>query len=153
MVPPHVKTIRYLAFAECPRLHKITLPASVTSLGGLIFDKTPLDTLILECAVPPTLSEEENFPTFNDYTATLIVPAGAAETYRQHPIWGLFMNIVEDETVGIKDIDDLRFDSNAWYDLQGRRIVNHRSAHGDASYLKKLPKGLYIRGNKKIMKQ
>ena len=41
------------------------------------------------------------------------------------------------------------------YSLDGRRIVNGRSAQGDASYLKKsvnrqLPKGIYIRNGKKI---
>jgi len=44
-----------------------------------------------------------------------------------------------------RTIDDLRSDSDAWYDLQGRKIVNSKSVN------RKLPKGLYIRGNKKII--
>ncbi len=56
VVPPHVQAIAYEVFAECPRLHKVTLPASVTTLYWGLFDNSPLDTLVIECTVPPRSS-------------------------------------------------------------------------------------------------
>ncbi len=108
VVPPHVHTIQYQIFAECQHLHKVTLPASVTDLYWGLFDNTPLDTLILECTTPPALHDLHNSAinsdVFQQYTATLIVPCGAADAYRQHEIWGLFTDIVESCT-GIDDAE------------------------------------------------
>ena len=105
IVPSHVQVIGYMAFAQCPRLHKVTLPASVTNLAWDLFDNSPLDTLVLECAVPPTLGEYQGHTTFREYTATLIVPCGSAEAYRADSVWGRFQNIVESSCTGIEELD------------------------------------------------
>ena len=143
VVPPHVQTIAYEVFAECPRLHKVTLPASVTTLYWGLFDNSPLDTLLLECTVPPALIEYRGRTTFSEYTATLIVPCGSADAYRADTVWGQFTNIIEDCT-GIENVDpfaDIKVYANHGrivvegttdevlvYDMMGRQLATaHRS--------------------------
>jgi hypothetical protein len=161
VVPSNVKTIESWVFSDCPRLHKITLPASVTTIENNIIDNSPVDTLVLECTVPPTLDEEEGYPTFSQYTATLIVPCGSADTYRQHEVWGLFQSIVESCTgTGIEELDasdGIRIYAEGGqivvegaadetvliYDVAGRSIRNEA-----------LPTGIYLVrvGNRQAMK-
>lgn len=91
-VPSHVTRIDMGALAGCTSLHKVTLPASLLTLGDSVFiDGTPLDTIVFLCSVPPSANES----VFSEYTATLIVPCGTADAYRQHAIWGRFANIEE----------------------------------------------------------
>ncbi len=120
-VPQHVRAIGYQTFAECPRLHKVALPASVTDLYWSLFDNSPIDTLILECAVPPTLHSDRSHGTFQEYTATLIVPCGSADTYRADSLWGQFPTIVE----SCNDIEDVRgnMEDVRVYSYNGRIIV------------------------------
>ena len=100
VIPPHVTLIDTLALGNCQRLHKLTLPSSVTCLGDSLFlDGTNLDTLILEGIVPPTVGDT----VFPHYNTTLIVPCGSAEAYSQHPVWGLFPTI-EETCNGIPEI-------------------------------------------------
>ena len=60
-----------------------------------------LADITLACTTPPTAGED----TFNSYTATIHVPAGTADSYRQQEIWGRFTNIVEGTATGIEDHD------------------------------------------------
>ena len=102
VVPQHVTRIEMQSLAGCQRLHKVTVPASVTYFGDSLFiDGTTLDTLALLCSEPPALGVGV-FPT---YDAALIVPCGSASAYRAHPTWGLFDNIIEDCT-GIDRVAD-----------------------------------------------
>ena len=96
VAPPHVHTLYNMALAACPNLHKATLPASVTDLGFQLFSGSPLDTLVVECAVPPTTQNSWFGATFQEYTAHLIVPCGSASAYSADSVWGNFVNIVED---------------------------------------------------------
>ena len=94
VVPENVSTIDSHAFCSCSSLKQVTLPASLTAIGDSVFsnDKA-LDTFTMHCSVPPTLGKD----VFPQYTAKLIVPAGAAEAYRNHDIWGRFATITEEE--------------------------------------------------------
>ena len=73
----------------------------------------------MECTVPPTLIEEVGYPTFQEYTATLIVPCGSADAYRADTVWGQFTNIIEDCT----GIDDLEVMGYSLWVMNGRIIV------------------------------
>jgi hypothetical protein len=145
VVPSHVSRIEFAALVSCQHLHKVELPATVTYLGDSLFiDGTPLDTLIMGCTVPPTLGNG----VFPEYTATLIVPCGAAEAYRQHEVWGLFANI-EENCNGIDDFEVMGYrlwvadgriivegadgETVSVYDLTGRSVLNNS-----------LPTGIYL---------
>ena len=160
VVPPHVHTIQYQVFAECQHLHKVTLPASVTDLYWGLFDNSPLDTLILECATPPALHDLHNGAidedVFSDYTATLIVPCGYANAYRQHEVWGLFTDIVEDCSaieeaeseddlfhITVRDghivVEGADGEEVRIYDMMGRKVQAFKHSNNQA-----LPTGVYM---------
>ena len=147
VIPPHVTCIEMQSLAGCQRLHKVTVPASVTYFGDSLFiDGTTLDTLVLLCSEPPTLGVGV-FPT---YTATLIVPCGAASAYRAHPTWGLFANIIEDCT----GIEEWRTENGECrvYVVDGRIIIE--GADGEPVRIydmtgrdvdnRSLPNGVYL---------
>ena len=117
VVPSNVTFIDTSAFSACLQLHKVTLPASLTAIAEHLFeDGTVLDTIILLCSTPPTAYVND----FTDYTATLIVPCGAAAVYSQHPTWGRFTNITED----CNAIDVACLDNVNVYAHDGRIIVD-----------------------------
>lgn len=151
-VPPHVTHINMGALAGCTQLHKVTFPASLVALGDSIFiDGTPLDTIILLCSVPPSANES----VFTEYTATLIVPCGAADTYRQHVIWGRFANIeencnsIDDATqsslpvVYVRDgsivVEGADGEDVTVYDMEGRLIQTFKQSSSHA-----IPSGVYL---------
>ena len=92
-IPEGVRTIDYLAFGYCDSLRAIVLPESTDSIGEWVFYNCNVltDVTLLRADVPGAYAN-----TFTTYDiATLHVPAGSAEAYRQHPVWSLFAHIVE----------------------------------------------------------
>ena len=117
VVPPHVTVVDKQAFAGCKKLRKVEMPASVLYLGDSLFiDGTHVDSLILGCATPPALGNG----VFPSYDATLIVPCGAAEAYRQDPIWRNFEKIVENCT----GIDEPKEEEFRVYSRDGRIVID-----------------------------
>ena len=127
VVPSRVSFIDTSAFSGCLQLHKVTLPASLTAIAEELFiDGTVLDTLILLCSTPPTAFVDD----FTDYSATLIVPCGTEGSYRQHPVWGRFQNIVEN----CNAIENASTDNVNVYALDGRIIVEGADGESVAVY-------------------
>lgn len=72
----------------------MTLPSTLTTLKAFAFQcDTLIDAIILNSVVPPSTLGDSVFTCF---AATLIVPCGTAAAYRQHEVWNLFANIIED---------------------------------------------------------
>jgi hypothetical protein len=156
VIPPHVTRIEMQSLAGCQRLHKVTVPASVTYFGDSLFiDGTTLDTLVLLCSEPPTLGVGV-FPT---YTATLIVPCGSASAYRQHTVWGRFANIEEDcngieavcgeqIAVSVRDgqivVDGAEGETVSVYDLTGRSIATAIVVAGNDARVPVPETGVYL---------
>ena len=137
VVPPNVTRIEQQSLAGCLRMHKVTMPASVTYLGDSLFiDGTQLDTLIVQSTVPPSLGKG----VFPNYDAKLFVPAGTADTYREHPVWGLFLDIIEIKGTDIMAMKQEDGPSDIYYDMQGRRLSTRPQR-----------KGIYIKNGKKVM--
>ena len=123
-VPEGVTYIDTAAFGPCPALHKVTLPSTLVTLKDFAFQyDTLIDTIILNSVVPPATPGDSVFTYF---AATLIVPCGTTDTYRQHEVWGRFPSIVED----CNDIEAARLDNINVYVRDGHIVVD--GADGEA---------------------
>ena len=68
----------------------LTIPASVTTINEISGENGCL-MLMMESKTPPTLAKA----VYLAKDDTLTVPVGAAEAYKNHPMWGKFKNISE----------------------------------------------------------
>ena len=80
------------AFLGDINLTSITIPNSIISIGGGAFYNCSGLAEIYSLAETPATIEND---TFNDYSATLYVPAGAKAAYQAADYWKNFTNIVE----------------------------------------------------------
>ena len=136
VLPNSVASIGEYAF-QYSNLQQIVLPNSVTSIGYCAFDGCWLKEIYSLAKTPPTIDSS----TFNDYSATLYVPAGAKEAYQAADYWENFTNIVEmepesasgdvngDSRVSVADITTvvdaiLNESSDAAYDVNGDSRVS-----------------------------
>ena len=116
-IPEGVTVIDIMAFCYCASLQSINIPEGVTSIGEwAFFDCKALTDITLACTTPPTAGED----TFNSYDATIHVPEGTVDSYRQHDIWGQFVHIVDGTSTGIEDND---FNDVNIYATGGRIVV------------------------------
>lgn len=101
-IPEGVFKVGNAAFYNCHSLTEVKLPQSVTDIDRYAFSECEnIESITLACATPPSAVDN----TFSTYDATLYVPDGAAEAYRQHSVWGRFANIVEGDPTGIRGND------------------------------------------------
>ena len=89
-------------FEGCTGLESVTLPNSIVAFGEDVYSNdqyyeifagcTALKSITVNATVPFEL-EESNFDAMTYVNATLHVPAGSEEAYRNAPVWKNFFNI------------------------------------------------------------
>lgn len=87
-------------FEYCVNLESIVFPSTLTVLDtyeGFI-GCTSLNDITISNPTPIAI-EESNFDAMTYLNATLRVPKGALEVYKNAPVWKNFFNIVEDENI------------------------------------------------------
>lgn len=90
-----VSSIDSDAFRYCPRLQEISLPASLKSISHrAFFGNQHIKMITCEAPVPPALGEDAFDPRVCS-EATLFVPQGSLEAYRNAGGWKLFRYISE----------------------------------------------------------
>ena len=87
-----VKSIGTGAFQNCSNLEKAVLPASLSSIDDYAFDNCNRLSLVMSNGKAPVEISDNVFST---YTATLNVPIGSADSYRNADGWKLFSTILE----------------------------------------------------------
>ena len=116
-LPEHLVSIEDMAFYGCHQLKKITIPSEVTYIGSEAFTagygtiggsygvNGYLDTLIMECEIPPQMYD--TIPSFQTNKELLvIVPCHTAETYQTAPIWSTYSNFTyHEDCVGVEDYE------------------------------------------------
>ena len=149
-----VTNLSPFAFINSP-IEEVTIPNSVEYIGECALDTRFLKKLKLYHIEPPKVADmtdggKEYFQNmFSNmmYTALieLYVPVGSKSKYQSDSFWGQFTNIVEDETLGMSPMlaNPGEDKSNDIYSISGIRITSNKNA---------LSKGIYIQGEKKIVK-
>ena len=91
-IPESVTQIGSMAFTGCSSLTSIVIPQGVTEIGESAFDSYGLTTVVVKRMEPVPISEW----TFSNYdNATLYVPKGSRDAYKEAENWKLFSRIVE----------------------------------------------------------
>ena len=104
VIPEGVKSIGDAAFQYLSRAEKIVLPSTLVSIGEKIIytHNSSLISVVVRMKAPIDICENTFIVSeyINEWTdvfssATLYVPVGSAEKYRQADIWNRFEHIVE----------------------------------------------------------
>lgn len=162
-LPEYVKTIGASAFRTCRNLKTITIGSNVTEIGDVAFyglenisDVTVLRENPEDYNCSNAVFESHGVgviyigTTYYSHpeNATLHVPEGCVEAYKNCYPWCRFGTIVDDAitsvlqpTIEIMPLNESRtYDNTFIYDLQGRRVTNPQKG------------GVYIIGGKKVIK-
>lgn len=94
--PNTVTTIGDYAFYYCPSLASITLSKSITSIGQSAFAECVALTSVTALRTNPTAYNCANSALSNTASATLHVPTGCTNAYKNSAPWSSFGTIVED---------------------------------------------------------
>lgn len=130
IIPNNIEYIGKYAFYICDDLEKLTIGSSVKSMDVTNFLCSYKLTSIVSLAVtPPNPSREDDlYDSYFPYvleTATLTVPKGSLEAYKNNSYWGKFFNIIEagDNPSGISSVTDNGSNEPASvYSIDGSRI-------------------------------
>ncbi|MBP5513533.1 MAG: leucine-rich repeat domain-containing protein [Bacteroidaceae bacterium] len=164
LIPEGKTTIGRDAFYNCSNIKNIELCEGITTLNESVFEGC---SAVEEIHLPSTMElieknalafiKKYNEHPFNLYCAAvepptvnyafqpvltgcnLYVRPESLESYQNANSWKKF-NVIADEALPVNDINVSNTHDTNIYDLSGRRVVNPK-------------RGLYIQGNKKIIKQ
>lgn len=144
-----VETIGVEAFAYNSDLKELTIGANVKSIGDdAFFYGENIENIYCRAQQPPVASTS----VFENYTATLYVPTGRLDVYKDDTAncWSEFTSIIEKEFEyegGIENIVNSNDKIVNIFNLQG--ICVKRNATEDD--VKALSPGIYIVGGKKVV--
>lgn len=138
-IPSTISKIGQFQFVNCSDLKSIVIPESVEEIGYNAFDGcTGVRDFYLYHETPISIGYYD-FASFRQY-ATVHVPKGALDNYKEDMYWSRFYDIVDDlEPAGI---DENIKDENGKieiYDMRGVKLYS-----GDKESCRKLPSGCYI---------
>ena len=119
------------AFNECPNIKSIILPASLEVITDNFYFCPEIVRVECLSVVPPVV-EGQTFDEDVFVKATLVVPDGSENAYRNAEVWKKFKNIATPTAVKPTMVDSQ--DEDCVYDLRGVEM--------------KSGKGLYIKGGK-----
>lgn len=93
------------AFANLSNLTKITLPATIKSIGSHIFYNSPnIATVIVEATTPPTLSADA-FGANDVQNIAVYVPAESYSEYKSAPVWKDMHIVPSSDVVSVDGIE------------------------------------------------
>lgn len=108
-----VTTVYENTFANLSKLQKVTLPATIESIGSGAFSNSPnLSAVIMQSVTPPTLSEDA-FDKDVAYKIAVYVPAESYSAYKSAPVWKDLNIIPSGEAVNIDGIEYIPGDETA----------------------------------------
>ena len=147
-IPNSVKTIGACVFQVCRKLTEANIPDTWELIPWGTFEYcVSLKDLYAERKDPSAYSFSQRvFENVPFSTCVLHVPVGSKEAYATTAPWSQFLQIVEDESLGIDNVSAAPHDdnTNSIYSISGMKMRQKD--------IRTLPKSLYIQGRKKIVR-
>ena len=107
IIPDHITSIGSAAFAVCESLNIVTIGSGVTSIGNAAFyGCDALTSVIVNNPTPAEIEDESTFS--NAANATLFVPAGSEDAYKNAPYWDEFKEITWNK-IDISEMDNVLY--------------------------------------------
>lgn len=104
-------------------LTSVTIPGNVSYIGEEAFKTKKALNSVTSLSIQPPTAFDNTFLESSYLFATLYVPQGSLEAYKEADGWKNFLNIQEIATSGIDTVDDNTNDIHPLiYDMQGRRL-------------------------------
>ena len=117
-----LRNIIWEAFADNQSLTEVRLPATCNFVGAKAFAGCDNISVVEVLATEPPTAEEEAFQSPVTEQATLIVPEGSEQAYRNAEVWKKFANI--STPTGINSTVITPQDDERIYDLRGIEMKN-----------------------------
>ena len=133
ILPDNVTDIYYHAFMECAALKAISLPQRLEFIGDDAFNGcTSLSEVTVPAANPADIDLGDNvFGGVKLAEATLCVPKGSADAYREAPVWKEFGTIREVHSLGQAPFCEPTENEDLYvYNLGLRRYITSGEAYG-----------------------
>ena len=96
-LPQSLEVIGAYAFQDIHSvtIENFTIPSHVTEIGGMVFENTHINNLVVECQIPPTIKEFNGSLSFVEERTTIYVPKGTIPLYKAAPGWSELSNYKE----------------------------------------------------------
>ena len=108
IIPNSVTTMAYAAFDDCSSLSSVIIPSSVTSIAKHAFWSCSGLTSVTSLIENPFDIDDDTFPSYVYSDATLHVPVGTLNQYKDAAGWKKFTRTVEGESKEIV-VDGLKY--------------------------------------------
>jgi hypothetical protein len=120
-----IKYIGEFAFNQCQSLTMIDIPASVITIGYSAFKGTPIDTVKVNWKEPLVLSSDDGiFSASYVSNATLVVPDGTVDAYKNAEVWKDFGKIIAKTASSIDNAEtSSQVKTVEYYSADGRRLT------------------------------
>ncbi len=105
VVSDGISIIKDGAFANCPKLHTLTIPSTIKEIEEFILSRCEsINKIIVRAKEPCKVTDQ----TFDNWDVLLLVPKGSLEKYKNAPIWCNFKNIQEfdEEVTKVQTLDN-----------------------------------------------
>lgn len=119
-LPENINSIGDRAFAQCGSLSSLAIPKNVSSVGEFAFSGCNELTQVYSYIAEPFAINSNVFSATAKENATLYVPQGTLNLYKEADGWKEFANIVE---VSIGDVEQISSESGVSdvYNLNGQK--------------------------------
>ena len=125
-----LKTIGSFAFSGCKALSKINLPSSINLIGSGAFNGCNALSEIHSAIKEPFRINSDVFENIAYNNATLYVPTGTMEKYKQTWYWNQFKTMIEEDVIDEPEPGPSEEEYDGWNSLVDKKLETEHYLNG-----------------------